>query len=404
MDILQTLIKLRDDIKEWVTNNLVALDNKIESKTITIDNELKTDSTNPVQNKIIKAKTDELANAISALDNIIETIQNNIDNITDDGSGELNIADPNGNVIFKIDANGAHTTKLKLSSGDIDTQLDAIKDEIARVANEAFSGDYNDLTNKPNIKDDESGEYVITDNDGNIIFKVDNNGAHTIEINLDGIKVKETLETLSEDIDNINKVAIPGVVADLAAHKADKNNPHEVAFKQLKDSNIEDDESKELTIVDVNGNIIMNVDSNGIATTDVILNRVKDPFVNPEEGFKTISLKNHATNTDWHINPSEREAWNNAKGDIDTIKKDAPEGYQTLLKISETLKNHRENKDAFETTNEEGKTITNEVWHVTKAEKESWATREYVDELRDKIFGDEPPAALDTLYELAEAL
>lgn len=60
MNILETLIKLRDDLKTWVTNNLVALDAKIESKTIPIDGELNSESTNPVQNQAIAKEIDSI--------------------------------------------------------------------------------------------------------------------------------------------------------------------------------------------------------------------------------------------------------------------------------------------------------------------------------------------------------
>ena len=53
MNILQILIKLRDDLKSWVTVNLNALNAKIDEKTIPIDSELSATSTNPVQNKTI---------------------------------------------------------------------------------------------------------------------------------------------------------------------------------------------------------------------------------------------------------------------------------------------------------------------------------------------------------------
>ena len=40
MTILETLVQLRDDLKTWVTNNLNALNSKIEEKTIPIDDKL----------------------------------------------------------------------------------------------------------------------------------------------------------------------------------------------------------------------------------------------------------------------------------------------------------------------------------------------------------------------------
>lgn len=53
MNILNALKQLRDDIKTWVTNNLNALNAKIDEKTISIDSELNSKSTNPVQNKTL---------------------------------------------------------------------------------------------------------------------------------------------------------------------------------------------------------------------------------------------------------------------------------------------------------------------------------------------------------------
>ena len=61
MNILDTLKQLRDDIKIWVTNNLNALNAKIDEKTIPIDSELSSTSTNPVQNKTITKAIDNIS-------------------------------------------------------------------------------------------------------------------------------------------------------------------------------------------------------------------------------------------------------------------------------------------------------------------------------------------------------
>lgn len=45
-----------------------------------------------------------------------------------------------------------------------------------------FSGDYNDLDNAPDITEDESGEFVITDPNGNIIFRSDAEGIETVKL------------------------------------------------------------------------------------------------------------------------------------------------------------------------------------------------------------------------------
>ena len=60
MNILQVLLQLRDNIKAWVTNNLKALNDKIDEKTIPIDSELDITSINPVQNKIITSELNDI--------------------------------------------------------------------------------------------------------------------------------------------------------------------------------------------------------------------------------------------------------------------------------------------------------------------------------------------------------
>ena len=99
MNILNALKQLRDDIKIWVTNNLNALNAKIDEKTIPIDSELSSTSTNPVQNKTI-------TNAINNIPRFSGSYNDLTDapNIAEDDSGNMVIADESGNIIFKADA------------------------------------------------------------------------------------------------------------------------------------------------------------------------------------------------------------------------------------------------------------------------------------------------------------
>ena len=48
-------------------------------------------------------------------------------------------------------------------------------------------GEYNDLANAPDIKEDESGEVVYADEDGNIIVRVGDDGLKTTAISADEI-------------------------------------------------------------------------------------------------------------------------------------------------------------------------------------------------------------------------
>ena len=178
-------------------------------------------------------------------------------NITEDGSGEVTIADKSGNVIFRVDAQGAHTTKLELSSGDIDRQIDALETSLATHKEDTslhFSGDYNDLENKPNIVEDGSGEVSITDNDGNIIFKVDAQGAHTTKLSLSSGDVDRQIDALETSLNDHkeNDFHFSGDYNDL------ENKP-----------NITEDGSGEVVIADNSGNVILKVDSTGLETTDI---------------------------------------------------------------------------------------------------------------------------------------
>lgn len=139
MDILNVLKQLRDDIKSWVTANLKALNTKIDEKTIPIDIELNSESTNLVQNKAIAKEIDSI--------------------------------------------------NERIGDTPVSTQISQ-----AINAQEYFSGDYNDLINVPNISKDSSGNTVITDESGNIIFKADADGIHTTSLTLNGESVTEIVD------------------------------------------------------------------------------------------------------------------------------------------------------------------------------------------------------------------
>ena len=190
----------------------------------------------------------------------------NAPNIVEDGSQDLVIADESGNIIFKVDEAGAHTTILDAQSVTINNQsvTDIMDAKVAALVNSApetldtlselagamennsdaiealetiatskaaqsdldvtnanvaalqglvgdtavdkqieahekntlhFSGDYSDLTNAPNIEENDDGDMVVTDDNGNIIFKVDASGAHSTSLTLNG---KDVVEMINE--------------------------------------------------------------------------------------------------------------------------------------------------------------------------------------------------------------
>lgn len=198
MTILQALKQLRDDLKLWVTNNLKALNDKIDEKTVPIDSELNIESTNLVQNRAIAEELNKLSTKIDenlGFSGEYSDIQNAPD-ILDDASGNLTIIDKVGNVIFDVDKEGIHTTKVSINGKDAATK--AYVDEAISAID--FSGvdidltDYYNKTETDKVIDakttsvaeqlnnslkSNSDEFIIVDSVGNIIGTISAQGMQT---------------------------------------------------------------------------------------------------------------------------------------------------------------------------------------------------------------------------------
>ena len=109
MNLINILQKLRDDIKSWVTTNLIVLNEKIEQNTVVVDTQLDADSENPIQNKTVV----EVYKTFLDNQNDYRQLLNTLD-ITDNCSNDITISDGNGNIIAKIDSNGIWTTQIIL--------------------------------------------------------------------------------------------------------------------------------------------------------------------------------------------------------------------------------------------------------------------------------------------------
>ena len=124
-------------------------------------------------------------------------------NIIETDSGDLTIVDESSNIIMQVDSDGISTTNINtktiiLDGEDLGTRLDSsLKSD--------FSGDYNDLKNAPDIKEDESGEIVYADENGNIIARIDENGLETTTITansviVNGIDIESELNKINDMI------------------------------------------------------------------------------------------------------------------------------------------------------------------------------------------------------------
>ena len=128
-------------------------------------------------------------------------------NIVENESGNLTVNDESGNTILKVDANGLETTvvtakNIIADNVDIGVKLDEHNESIKSLnshttnttihitSNERtlwnnksdFSGDYKDLTNAPDITEDETGELSYADGSGNVIAKINSDGFETTQV------------------------------------------------------------------------------------------------------------------------------------------------------------------------------------------------------------------------------
>lgn len=258
MTVLEALVQLRNDLKTWVTNNLNALNSKIEANTVPIDSELSKESKNPVQNKVVS-----------------ENIQTLHDLIGEDS---------------------------------VSSQISEAIEDLS-----TFSGDYNDLINAPDIIEDKSGDLIITDEKGNIIFKADKDGIHSTSLQLQGENIKSTLEQKvdkvegkglsSNDYTDADKAKLSLLSNDMVSASIDSelsltsDNPvknkaiaeafYKIDYKQLINApEITEDQSDNVVIADFNDNIILKVDKNGVETTDV---KAKQVIINGSNVLDSIN-------------------------------------------------------------------------------------------------------------------
>lgn len=354
MNILNALKRLRDDIKAWVTNNLNALNEKIDEKTIPIDDELSSTSTNPVQNKVIKKAIDNIPTFSGDYNDLT-----NAPDISEDGSGNMIIADESGNIIFKADAEGIHTTAVSLNGEAAATEKyvdDAIANikipeadftgyatetyvdnKVADLVNSApealntlgelatalenHEDAYDALletvggkathTDLDNLKEElsesivsETDEWRVIDNDGNIIFSVDAEGAHTTSLTLNGQSVEDMVDNkvdkvegkglstndftnaYKEKLDGLENITFEESDPTVPAWAKEANKPSYTAeevgalpdttplfsgdYNDLENApNITENGAGDLIIADANGNIIFRSNGDGFETVNL---------------------------------------------------------------------------------------------------------------------------------------
>lgn len=96
----------------------------------------------------------------------------------DDGDS-FSIADPNGNIIFQVNQNGVNSVDYLIKGKSI----------LTTIQESVFSGDYNDLINKPIESTGEDTDFAISDKNGNLIIKIDAAGVNAAAYMIKGVSL-----------------------------------------------------------------------------------------------------------------------------------------------------------------------------------------------------------------------
>lgn len=154
MTILEALIKLRDDLKTWVANNLRVKADKsyVDDELIKMADEVKTDASN--KDVVILSEVQSNLNVKADKSYVDEELTKMVAEVKADASNKdvVILSEAQKNIDTKVDKEDGKM----LSSNDFTTEE---KNKIAALAAVATSGSYNDLVDTPTIK-----ELVATDN------------------------------------------------------------------------------------------------------------------------------------------------------------------------------------------------------------------------------------------------
>lgn len=419
MNILETLVQLRDDIKTWVSLNFEALNKKIDKKS----------------RARFSRDYYDLYNAPQ---------------ITEDDKKELSIADEQGNVIFKLDKDGAHTTNLTLNGEEAASQ------KYVQEAIEDIDFPVTDLTGYA-TKD--FVEKAIE----NIDFPETDLTGYATEQYVDK-KVADLVDSAPEALNTLGELAkAMGEHEDaydaLLETVGQKATREEVKDLEKALNNGVESDAEEYCIADKNGNMIFKVDKDGVETTAVktkaltvdgkdlathIQNAIDD-IEFPETDLTGYATEEYVRNkiAEAQLEGEEIDLSGYAtKEDIKNFITEIPDNYveeeelqSALDEVTKELNEHLTSEDEeFQIADDKGlvafKVSKEGVTHVAVLkigqEAEEAATKQYVDEAIDNIefpvtdltgyateqfvkdevadLVNSAPEALDTLGELATAM
>ncbi len=319
MKLADALLRLRDDLKAWVTANLLAVEEAIKNKKDFSgkysDLTDAPDITNNSKDELLL--TDQYGNAILQVNEQgLNTTEVKTKKLTND-SDELLITDNDGNAILQVSEQGLNTTEVKTNKLVNDSNELLITDVEGNAILAVDKDGINTTEVKTKKLKSDSDEVIIVDTAGNTILKVDDKGVKTTEVSVNTISDEaQEFIVADEEGNTILQVNKDGVkTTEISASKlkdesaevivtdpegntilqVDKNGVKttEINAKKLTDN------EKELAVVDSDGNTIVKLDGSGLETTKVILNNAG---TKTDIGEELLDLAlNKADNTDVHV-------------------------------------------------------------------------------------------------------
>jgi hypothetical protein len=261
MNILQALVRLRDDLKLWVTNNLQALKDEVDKKSefsgdyndltnkpdidgeinnrvesvenditilddelngvkeeiATIENDISTNRTNI---SVLNANLSVLDGSIASVDDAVVELESDVSTFKNNFNTHKNNADIH---VTKTDKDGWNAHAIDdvshVTGADKDTwnehvennAIHVVESDKTRWNNKSdFSGNYNDLEDAPDISDDGTGQLKFVDEAGNIIMQLDDQGLHStnLELTKNVSAVNASFENLDAKVVEINGVDV----------------------------------------------------------------------------------------------------------------------------------------------------------------------------------------------------
>ena len=199
----------------------------------------------------------------------------------------FNILNDNNEIIAKFNADGLEVADVVAGIHKLSEKVDKgyVDNKIIELIKKETDYDFELITNNP-IVVDESGEFLITDDSGNIAMRLNSSGLNVTNVIAEGHSLIDKIDSkdLNNAIDSMQSlksgngsyvkttiVQNKGVIESVAI---DDSNIKNLSLSDLKNFPIVENESGAVEFVDDNGNKILIINNNGVLTTALTLGTI----------------------------------------------------------------------------------------------------------------------------------